>query len=213
MRFARALRPDWQQLWQPPGRCDARAGGNRRRAEQKNFAGRSLLAAALASSIVFALSKGVPSLPIESNLTLSWRGFWLSPVIAIVAGAAGLAFQYKRWPFAREASVRCYPRPSSLSLELSAARSSRWRFSLAGRLGVFGLEQDLVAQNGHILWAVALCLLMAKLVATAACYGSGGCGGIFCATLVSSAVWPEHWSANSWQNHWPSRSRTRLFLR
>jgi CIC family chloride channel protein len=66
------------------------AGGK----NEENFAGRSLLAAALASSVVFAMSKGAPSLPVGSELALSWRAFWMSPVVAGVAGLAGLAFQY-----------------------------------------------------------------------------------------------------------------------
>ena len=58
-------------------------------------------------------------------------------------------------------------------------------FGLTGRLGAFGLgDQDLVAAlNGNIIWTVALCLLVAKLLATAACYGAGGCGGIFAPLL------------------------------
>jgi chloride channel protein, CIC family len=58
-------------------------------------------------------------------------------------------------------------------------------FSLTGRVGAFGLgDQDLVAAlNGGILWMVALCLLVTKLMATAACYGAGGCGGIFAPLL------------------------------
>jgi hypothetical protein len=58
-------------------------------------------------------------------------------------------------------------------------------FSLTGWLGTFGLgEQDLVAAlNGGIVWPVALCLLVTKLMATAACYGAGGCGGIFAPLL------------------------------
>ena len=45
------------------------AGGK----NEENFAGRSLLAAALASSVVLAVSDGAPSLPVAPNLQLSWR--------------------------------------------------------------------------------------------------------------------------------------------
>ena len=172
------------------------AGGQ----NEKNFAGRSLLAAALASSIVFALSKGVPSLPIESTLALSWRGFWLSPVIACRGwgGRPGFSVCYSGHSRAKQAFA-CYPRPSGLSIgTLFGAIFALLAFALTGRLGVFGLgEQDLVAAlNGHIVWTVAFCLLITKLVATAACYGVGRMRWNFCATLVSWRLWPERWSAN-----------------
>ena len=58
------------------------------------FAGRSLLAAALAASVVYALSSGAASLPIGADLRLDGAVLALSPLVAIVAGGAGLAFQY-----------------------------------------------------------------------------------------------------------------------
>ena len=74
------------------------AGGK----NEENFAGRSLLAAALASSVVFAMTKGAPSLFVDSNLALTWRFFWMSPVVAVLwLGQAGLAFQYLTLVFPR----------------------------------------------------------------------------------------------------------------
>ena len=64
------------------------AGGK----NEENFAGRSLLAAALASSVVFAMSKGAPSLPVGSELALSWRVFWMSPVVAVGGGVGRPGF-------------------------------------------------------------------------------------------------------------------------
>ena len=158
------------------------AGGK----NEENFAGRSLLAAALASSVVFALSKGAPSLPMQSDLALSWRTFWMSPVVALVAGSAGLAFQYVTLAL----RARCKLSPLSGPLKLVTGTLiggilALLAFSLTGRLGTFGLgEQDLVAAlNGDIIWPAALCLLVTKLMATAACYGAGGCGGIFAPIL------------------------------
>jgi CIC family chloride channel protein len=158
------------------------AGGK----NEENFAGRSLLAAALASSVVFAMSKGAPSLPVGSDLALSWRALWMSPVVAVVAGSAGLAFQYVTLAF----RARCKRSPLSGPLKLVMGTLiggvfALLAFSLTSRVGAFGLgEQDLVAAlNGGILWMVALCLLVTKLMATAACYGAGGCGGIFAPLL------------------------------
>lgn len=163
------------------------AGGK----NEENFAGRSLLAAALASTMVFAMSKGDASLPVGSNLALSWRVLWMSAVVAVVAGLAGIVFQYVTLAF----RARCKRSPLSGSLKLVIATSiggifALLAFSLTGRLGVFGLgEQDLVAAlNGNIAWMAALCLLFAKLMATAACYGAGGCGGIFAPLLFFGAM-------------------------
>ncbi len=58
-------------------------------------------------------------------------------------------------------------------------------FSTTRRLGVFGLGYDdlsLALEKG-IVWELALALLVAKLLATVACYGLGGCGGIFSPSL------------------------------
>jgi CIC family chloride channel protein len=54
-----------------------------------------------------------------------------------------------------------------------------------GHLGVFslGYEDLSSALNGDMVWHAAALLLVAKLAATAICYGLGGCGGIFAPTL------------------------------
>ena len=58
-------------------------------------------------------------------------------------------------------------------------------FLATGHLGVFGLGyDDLSAGLAHGLsWQIAAILLGTKLLATVACYGLGGCGGIFSPTL------------------------------
>ena len=58
-------------------------------------------------------------------------------------------------------------------------------FLTTGRLGVFSLGyDDLSAGLSHQLgWQIAAILLGTKLIATVACYGLGGCGGIFSPTL------------------------------
>lgn len=58
-------------------------------------------------------------------------------------------------------------------------------FVATGHAGVFslGYEDLSLALDGKLLWHIAALLLFAKLVATALCYGLGGCGGIFAPTL------------------------------
>ena len=58
-------------------------------------------------------------------------------------------------------------------------------FLMTARLGVFALGyEDLSdAINGRFAWQLAAVLLFGKLIATIACYGFGGCGGIFSPNL------------------------------
>jgi chloride channel protein, CIC family len=158
------------------------AGGK----NEENFAGRSLLAAALASSVVFAMSQGAATLPVEADLALSWKAFWMSPVVAAVAGTAGLGFQYITLAVRARCKRSALSGPLKLVLgTLIGGIFAVLAFGLTGRLGTFGLgDQDLIAAlNGAIVWNVALVLLLTKLLATTACYGAGGCGGIFAPLL------------------------------
>ncbi len=154
------------------------AGGR----NQNKFAGTSLLAAALGSSVVYALTSSAACLPIGPDLPMNWKVLWLSPLVAVIAGGAGLAFQgltlgirkkCKEWPFSQPVKLAAGAFTGGIFAFMA--------FGMTGHLGAFGLgEGDLLsALNNQVIWQVALCLLVAKLVATAACYGTGGCGGIF----------------------------------
>jgi chloride channel protein, CIC family len=163
------------------------AGGK----NEENFAGRSLLAAALASTVVFTMSGGAASLPIEANLPLSWRALWMAPVVALTAGLAGLAFQYLTLAIRRRWKLSLVPGTWKLVLgTMTGGAFSLLAFALTGRLGAFGLgESDLLeALNGGLVWSVASALLVAKLFATASSYGAGGCGGIFAPLLFFGAM-------------------------
>jgi CIC family chloride channel protein len=54
-------------------------------------------------------------------------------------------------------------------------------FLIAGKVGIFGLGyQDLSsALNDKFEWKLAGLMVLAKLIATIASYGFGGCGGVF----------------------------------
>ncbi|MDD5200708.1 MAG: chloride channel protein [Terrimicrobiaceae bacterium] len=154
------------------------AGGR----DQAKFAGRSLFAAALAVLIVYLMLGNHAALPLRANIPLEWRALWLSPVVALVAGLAGIAFQ---WSTLRlRGWMKRSPIPPALRPACGAAvgcAAAVAAFALTGRLGVFGLgEGDLLATlQNHLAWSVAGCLLAAKILATTFCYGAGGCGGIF----------------------------------
>lgn len=163
------------------------AGGK----NQNKFAGRALLAAALASSVVYALTDGAASLPIGPDLPMNWRVLWLSPVVAVVAGGAGLVFQRVTLSLRARSKKSPLPGPAKLALGTAAAGLiAVAAFLLTGRLGVFGLgEEDMLsALNNRITWQVAAVLLVAKIAATSLCYGPGGCGGIFAPIIFFGAM-------------------------
>jgi len=154
------------------------AGGQ----NQAKFAGRSLFAAALAVVIVYLMLGNHPALPLGWNVPLTWPVIWLSPVMALVAGMAGIVFQrgtlaLRGWM--KHAPIHPVFRPAAGAVIGCAAAVGA--FGMTGQLGVFGLgEENLhdTLQN-HIVWEVAAILLVAKIIATIFCYGTGGCGGIF----------------------------------
>jgi CIC family chloride channel protein len=155
------------------------AGGK----DQHKFAGRSLLAAALGVLVVYLFrGSDQAAFAVRPGIPLSWPVIWLSPVVALVAGGAGLLFQWTTMGLRARMKTSRIPaalRPASGALVGALAGVAG--FALTGHLGVFGLgEQDLLATlQNQILWQAAACLLVAKIAATVFCYGAGGCGGIF----------------------------------
>lgn len=163
------------------------AGGK----HQRQFAGRALFAAALAGGVVYALSRGTACLPVGPAIPLNLKVFFLSPLVAVIAGGAGLFFQWSTLGLRRRCQGSKMPMPARLALgALAGGVFALGAFFLTGRLGGFGLgESDLLsALRGEILWPAALCLLIAKLLATTACYGTGGCGGIFAPIIFFGAM-------------------------
>lgn len=122
----------------------------------------------------------------------NWRVYLFLPVVAVLAALVGVVFQKgsmalrsnaRRWTY-----VPGWARPSvgvAICWGLGVAV-----FLWQGRLGVFALGyHDLTdALAGRMTWTVAAILLGAKLLATIACYGTGGCGGIFAPTLFFGAM-------------------------
>lgn len=188
------------------------AGGR----HQNKFAGRSLLAAALASYIVNVMTDGAASLPIGPDIPMTWTVFWLSPLVAVVAGGAGLIFQ------STTLNIRAFTKKLPLSTPVKLGGGAfvgglfaLTAFGMTGSLGAFGLGEEtlLAGLNNQIAWGAALCLLVTKLGATAFCYGSGGCGGIFAPIIFfgSMAGLVVHGMASPWL-HLTTQDQTLLAL-
>jgi CIC family chloride channel protein len=149
--------------------------------------GSVLLASVIGALAVHALIGKQPAFTLTGVAAPNWLVYGLTPVIAAVGALVGVLFQ--KWTVALRAQrknftrVPAWIRPSLGGVVTWALGASI--FVTTGHLGVFGLGyNDLSAGLNHELtWKIAGLLLAAKFVATVACYGLGGCGGIFSPTL------------------------------
>ena len=146
-----------------------------------------LLASVLGALTVHGIIGKQPAFTLTGVDAPSWVGYALTPVVAALAGLVGVYFQ--------KASLGLRRRVNS------SRRAPGWLLPLAGglitwvlgaavfeqtrHLGIFSLGYDDLssALAGNIGWQLAVVLLVAKFIATFACYGFGGCGGIFSPTL------------------------------
>ncbi len=156
-----------------------------------------LLGSVLLGAMIGALvSHGIigpqPAFTLEAIGEPTWQSYLLVPVVAVAGTLVGIAFQksalglrarQKRWT-----GIPLWMRPAVGGLICWAL--GVFVFTQTGRLGVFGLGyEDLsAALAGNLVWQTAALLLAAKFVATVACYGTGGCGGIFSPTLFFGAM-------------------------
>lgn len=149
--------------------------------------GSVLLAAVLGALVAHGMVGAQPAFALHGQGAPQWTGYLLTPLVAALAAVAGCGFQKLSMTIrARNKRPHWLPLWSRVMLGgigvwvLGAAV-----FAFTGHLGVFSLGYgDLsLALDGRMLWRIALLLLLAKLVATAWCYGMGGCGGIFAPTL------------------------------
>ena len=116
----------------------------------------------------------------------------LIPLASVLAAAIGIGFQGTTLAL-RSRMRKVTLLPDSTKPVFGALIT--WVLGMAalaftGRLGVFGTgygDLSHALQEGMI-WKVAGLLLVAKWAATVACYGSGGCGGIFSPCLFFGAM-------------------------
>jgi CIC family chloride channel protein len=149
--------------------------------------GSVLLASVIGAFVVHALRGQQPAFTLSGVEPPSWYIYILTPVVAGVAALVGVTFQKGTlWLRFRRKDLRYLPawaRPSVGGVVTWALGVAI--FLQTAHLGVFSLGyDDLSAGLAHRLeWGTAGLLLGAKLLATVACYGLGGCGGIFSPTL------------------------------
>ena len=154
--------------------------------------GSVLLGAMLGALVAHGIIGPQPSFSLAVLGEPAWHSYLLVPVVAVAGTLVGVAFQksalglrarQRKW-----SAIPAWLRPALGGLIC-------WTLGVAvffhtGKLGVFGLGYDDLSEalTGKLLWQTALLLLAAKFVATVACYGMGGCGGIFSPTLFFGAM-------------------------
>ncbi len=151
------------------------------------FLGSVLLASVIGAMVVHGWVGPQPAFSLGGVRSPSWLGYLLLPIVAAASSLSGIAFQ-KGAVALREKSrqMRSIPRWCRPALGgLTAWLLGTTVFLANGHLGVFGLGYEDLSEAlaGRLAWHIALVLLAAKLAATVACYGFGGCGGIFSPTL------------------------------
>ncbi len=146
--------------------------------------GSVLLASVIGALVVHGVIGKHPAFELSGTQSPAWLVYALTPLTAGLSAFVGVLFQ--TWALTlrvrRRQSFKMVPAWAQPSLGAVIA----WLlgvtlFLTTGHLGVFGLGYaDLSAGLNHQLgWQIAGLLLVTKLVATVACYGFGGCGGIF----------------------------------
>jgi CIC family chloride channel protein len=154
--------------------------------------GSVIVGAMLGALVAHGVIGPQPSFSLAAIGEPSWRSYLIIPVVAVAGTIVGVMFQkfsldlrarQKRWSF-----VPAWLRPAIGGLICWGL--GMLVFFKTGKLGIFGLGYDDLsdALAGKIVWQTALLLLVAKFVATVACYGTGGCGGIFSPTLFFGAM-------------------------
>ncbi len=154
--------------------------------------GSVILASVLGAFAVHAIIGENPAFVLPQIEGATWRAYLGVPLASAFASLVGIAFQrttLKLRGFSRNWTK--FPR----WLHPLLGGLTVWFFGVAifiwsGRLGVFGLGYtDLSAMlRGQIPWVVIAALLLAKWISTVACYGWGGCGGIFAPVLFFGAA-------------------------
>jgi len=149
--------------------------------------GSVLLASVIGAFVVHGIVGRQPAFTLQEIDAPSWQAYILVPIVAAVGSFAGMLFQKSslrlRSGWKRQRKIPAWLGPAIGGL-------ITWGIGCAvfvgtGHLGVFSLGYDDLSSGlaNQLPWKIAAILLVAKLIATVACYGFGGCGGIFSPTL------------------------------
>jgi CIC family chloride channel protein len=149
--------------------------------------GSVLLASVIGAFVVHGIIGRQPAFTLAEIGSASWQTYALVPVVAALGSFSGMLFQKSalrlrgRWK--RQRRVPSWLGPAIGGLITWAIGCAV--FVETGHLGVFSLGYDDLSLGlaNQLTWKLAAILLVCKLVATIACYGFGGCGGIFSPTL------------------------------
>jgi len=140
-----------------------------------------------ASPASCACTRGRTSFTLTGVESPTWVAYVLTPIVAALASVIGVYFQRVSLGL-RERIRRVRRIPAWLTPVIGALITwvlGSLVFWRTGHLGVFslGYEDLSSALAGDLGWQLAAVLLVTKFTATFACYGTGGCGGIFSPTL------------------------------
>ena len=154
--------------------------------------GSVVLASVCGAFVVYALVGKQPSFTMPSVDAPSWQMYFFVPAVAMVGSLAGVVFQRGaldlRHSMRQMRQMPVWLRPLVGGLITWILGCSVYLY--CNHLGIFGLGYDDLSdalQHG-IAWKVAAILAAAKIIATIASYGTGGCGGIFSPTLFIGAM-------------------------
>lgn len=154
--------------------------------------GSMIFASVIGALVVRAMIGDHPAFFVPEIDGIRWQVTFLTPVIAAAAALVGVFFQ-KSSMLIREQTRRQQRIPAWMTPGMGGLMT--WCMAMlvffhCGSMGVWGLGYtDMsAAVTDRLAWQVAGILLLAKLVATAFSYGSGGCGGIFAPSLFFGAM-------------------------
>jgi len=168
--------------------------------------GRVLLASVVGALVVHSIIGAQPAFELGLVQPSGWEAYLIAPFVAAVAALVGVWFQWMALGLRKRNQswkrIPAWLRPVFGGWTVWVLGISVFYYT--GSIGVFGLgyrELSEGLQHG-IGWKIAAILLIAKVIATAACYGFGNSGGIFAPSLffgamvgfvghaVGTAIWP-----------------------
>ncbi|HVU32253.1 MAG TPA: chloride channel protein [Opitutaceae bacterium] len=155
--------------------------------------GRVVVAAVVGALIGHAVLGPQPAFQSSPLSEITWRGWVLVPVVAVVAAFGGAWFQ--RLALMLRGQLRRRPTSAFTPYYPVVGAFISWVAGLCvyfatGRLGIFGIGYGdiTVALAGQFALTTAWMLFVGKVIATAGAVGSGGCGGIFAPSLFIGAM-------------------------